>query len=64
VEHFNLGASQGLPNVQRFKEEFGARPAAYASLVHESRLWRGVKRLQEAMQGLRGGRPAGPGAGG
>jgi hypothetical protein len=64
MEHFNLGASQGLPNVQRFKEEFGARPAAYASLVHESRLWRGVKRLQEAMQGLRGGRPAGPGAGG
>jgi hypothetical protein len=64
VEHFNLGASQGLPNVQRFKEEFGARPAAYASLVHESRLWRGVKRLQEAMQGLRGGRPVGPGAGG
>ena len=40
VTHFNLGASQGLPNVQRFKEEFGAQPVAYASLVHDSRLWR------------------------
>lgn len=60
VEHFNLGASQGLPNVQRFKEEFGARPAGYASLVHESRLWRSLKVLQR----LRGARHAGSGTGG
>lgn len=57
VARFNLGASQGLPTVQRFKEEFGARPMGYASLVYESRLWR-------AGQALRGRRPAGSGAGG
>ena len=57
VRHFNLGASEGLPNVQRFKEEFGARPMPYTSLVHESRLWR-------AWQALRGRRPAASVAGG
>lgn len=46
VSHFNLGASQGLPNVQRFKEEFGARPADYLSLLHESRLWRLLRRVR------------------
>ena len=58
VARFNLGASQGLPNVQRFKEEFGAQPVGYLSLVHESRLWRAVaavRRLRTA--------GAGPGAG-
>lgn len=50
VARFNLGASQGLPNVQRFKEEFGARPLGYAALVHESSLWR----LLGSLRRLRG----------
>ena len=44
----NLGASDGLPNVRRFKEEFGARAVAYPSLVYESPVWRtlaGARRL-------------------
>lgn len=40
IPQFNLGASDGLPNVRRFKEEFGARPRAYTTLIHESALWR------------------------
>lgn len=50
VTRFNLGASQGLPNVQRFKEEFGARPASYAALVYESAAWRIVSRWRRIIQ--------------
>ena len=66
VARFNLGASQGLPNVQRFKEEFGARPAQYVSLVHESRLWRfvaAVRHLRAAGAGPGAGTGVGRGAG-
>jgi hypothetical protein len=40
VPVLNLGASEGLPQVRRFKEEFGARPAAYSTLQWESAAWR------------------------
>lgn len=46
VPVLNLGASEGLPQVQRFKEEFGARPAAYSTLQWESAAWRWLKRLR------------------
>lgn len=42
----NLGASDGLPTVRRFKEEFGARPVAYASLLHEGPAWRALERVR------------------
>jgi hypothetical protein len=44
VAHFNLGASEGLPTVRRFKEEFGAQPRACTVLLHESRRWRLAQR--------------------
>jgi Acetyltransferase (GNAT) domain len=40
IPYLNLGASESLPNVRRFKEEFGARPLTYPALVYESPLWR------------------------
>jgi len=57
IAHFNLGASEGLPNVRRFKEEFGARPRAYSSLTYRSPAWRALLRWRRAV----GARPA-PGA--
>ncbi|MEN9419271.1 MAG: hypothetical protein RI988_2891 [Pseudomonadota bacterium] len=53
VKRFNLGASEGLPNVQRFKEEFGAQPVPYAALLHESPTWRfaqGVRGIMRAVK--------------
>lgn len=53
VQHLNLGASEGLPNVQRFKEEFGAQPVAYTALLHESPTWRlaqGVRGIMRAVK--------------
>lgn len=40
VPWMNLGASDGLPNVRRFKEEFGGQPRACLSFVHEPAVWR------------------------
>lgn len=48
VACLNLGASDGLPNVRRFKEEFGARAAGYPTLIHESTVWRALARLRRA----------------
>ena len=42
----NLGASEGLPQVRRFKEELGARPAAYNTLQWQSAAWRCLQRLR------------------
>ena len=46
VPVLNLGASEGLPQVRRFKEEFGARPAAYSTLQWESTAWRWLQGLR------------------
>ena len=46
VAVLNLGASEGLPQVRRFKEEFGARPTAYNTLQWESTAWRWLQRLR------------------
>lgn len=51
ISHLNLGASDGLPNVKRFKEEFGARAVAYPALVYESPLWRTLKGARRLWQG-------------
>jgi hypothetical protein len=45
VPVLNLGASEGLPQVQRFKEEFGAQPLAYSALQWESTVWRWLQRV-------------------
>jgi CelD/BcsL family acetyltransferase involved in cellulose biosynthesis len=34
VRWYNLGSSEGLPGVNRFKRDLGARPIAYAELSH------------------------------
>lgn len=46
VPVLNLGASEGLPQVRRFKEEFGARPAAYSTLLWESTAWGWLQRAR------------------
>jgi CelD/BcsL family acetyltransferase involved in cellulose biosynthesis len=46
VPVLNLGASEGLPQVQRFKEEFGAQPLAYSALQWESTAWRWLQRAR------------------
>jgi hypothetical protein len=47
VPVLNLGASDGLPQVQRFKEEFGAQPLAYSALQWESTAWRWLQRARD-----------------
>lgn len=54
VAHFNLGASEGLPTVRRFKEEFGAQPRAYTALLHESRRWRLAQALARGARRIMG----------
>lgn len=46
VPVLNLGASDGLPQVQRFKQEFGAQPLAYSTLQWESTVWRWLQRAR------------------
>ena len=53
VPVLNLGASEGLPQVRRFKEEFGARPAAYSTLQWESGAWRWLQGLRASGIGRR-----------
>ena len=52
VPVLNLGASEGLPQVQRFKEEFGAQPLAYSALQWESTAWRWLQRARGLARGL------------
>jgi hypothetical protein len=53
VPWLNLGASEGLPSVARFKEELGARAVAYPTLRRESVAWRALAALA-GLRGLRG----------
>jgi hypothetical protein len=55
VQVLNLGASDGLPQVRRFKEEFGARPAAYSALQWESAAWRWLQRTRGRWAAVRPG---------
>ena len=55
VPVLNLGASDGLPQVRRFKEEFGARPAAYSALQWESAAWRWLQRTRGRWAAVRPG---------
>jgi hypothetical protein len=56
IPYLNLGASEGLPNVQRFKEEFGAAPWAYSSLTYRSAARGALQRLRHAVVTVAGGR--------
>ncbi len=46
IPWLNMGSSEGLPTVRRFKEEFGGQPRAYVSLVHEAPIWRVLNRVR------------------
>lgn len=52
IPQFNLGASDGLPNVRRFKEEFGARPVAYPTLTYVSKFWRALLKARAIWRGV------------
>ena len=39
IPYLNLGASDSLPTVRRFKEGFGAKSVDYLSLAYQSRTW-------------------------
>ena len=63
VQWYNLGASEGLPGVERFKRGLGARAVSYVALHHEtipfntfSRLRASVKRLRSVQPQTQGGR--------
>jgi hypothetical protein len=45
----NLGASEGLPQVARFKAELGAVPVAYPALAWDSTAWRVAQSLRRWM---------------
>lgn len=49
VPMLNLGASDGLPQVRRFKEEFGAQPAAYSAMEWESASWRWLRQTRSRL---------------
>lgn len=46
IPELNLGASQGLPQVARFKAELGAQPVSYPALAWDSAAWRAAQALQ------------------
>ena len=62
VPWLNLGASEGLPSVGRFKDELGARVVTYPTLRHESVAWRALAALRRAAR--LGAGAAGPPASG
>ena len=48
VAVLNLGASEGLPQVRRFKEEFGAVATPYPTLAWDGLAWRAAQGLRRA----------------
>jgi hypothetical protein len=53
VHWYNLGESEGLPGVERFKRGLGARNVAYTELRHESLPMRAYSRLRASLRRLR-----------
>jgi CelD/BcsL family acetyltransferase involved in cellulose biosynthesis len=53
VHWYNLGASEGLPGVERFKRGLGARSLQYAELLHESIPFNAYTRLRASVRRLR-----------
>ena len=50
----NLGSSESLPTVRRFKEEFGAQPVDYVSLAYQSRTWSALASLRQGLRRIHG----------
>jgi hypothetical protein len=48
MEWYNLGSSEGIPSVARFKASLGAQPREYQTLQYESRRLRTYLRLRAA----------------
>jgi CelD/BcsL family acetyltransferase involved in cellulose biosynthesis len=53
VRWYNLGASEGLPGVERFKRGLGARAVPYAQLQHESIPFNAYTRLRASIGRIR-----------
>jgi CelD/BcsL family acetyltransferase involved in cellulose biosynthesis len=53
VNWYNLGASEGLPGVERFKRGLGARSLTYAALQHETVPFNAYSRLRSSIKRLR-----------
>ena len=53
VRWYNLGASEGLPGVERFKRGLGARTVQYAALTHESVPFNAYSRLRASIGRIR-----------
>ena len=50
---YNLGASEGLPGVERFKRGLGARAISYMELLHESIPFNAYTRLKASIRRVR-----------
>lgn len=50
VRWYNLGSSEGLPGVERFKHDLGAQDISYASLSHERPLYNLYSRLRTPLR--------------
>ncbi|MBV8435038.1 MAG: GNAT family N-acetyltransferase [Candidatus Eremiobacteraeota bacterium] len=53
VRWYNLGASEGLPGVERFKRGLGARTVPYVALAHESIPFNAYSRLRASIGRVR-----------
>ena len=53
VHWYNLGASEGLPGVERFKRGLGARTISYSELHHESFRFNAYTRLKTSLRHMR-----------
>ncbi|MEX2527299.1 MAG: GNAT family N-acetyltransferase [Gemmatimonadota bacterium] len=60
VRYLDMGASEGLPGVRRFKESFGAEPAEVRSVEITTRLNRGLSRVAGLREWVRGRLRRGP----
>lgn len=50
VRWYNLGSSEGLPGVERFKRDLGARTVIYTELSHERRAYKMYARLRASLR--------------
>jgi hypothetical protein len=53
VRWYNLGASEGLPGVERFKRGLGARTVPYGEFSHESIPFNAYTRLRDSIRRVR-----------
>jgi lipid II:glycine glycyltransferase (peptidoglycan interpeptide bridge formation enzyme) len=53
VRWYNLGSSEGLPGVKRFKEGLGARIVLYRTYVYQRPIYRLYSRVRSVLTGTR-----------